>query len=56
MQYWAVATTLADMGVTVLVARKVPGPKMEDLFVARESHIVRRIGTVQDIVNELKEE
>ena len=52
----AVATTLADMGVTVLVARKVPGPKMEDVLKARDVRLVRRIGTVLDVANELKEE
>ena len=52
----AVATTLADMGVTVLVARKVPGPKMEDVLLARNVRIVRRIGTVEDVAKELKEE
>jgi predicted Fe-Mo cluster-binding NifX family protein len=51
----ACAATLADMGVTVLVARKIPGPKMDDVLKAREVRIVRRLGTVQDVVNELKE-
>ena len=51
----ACATTLADMGVTVLVARKIPGPKMDDVLKARKVRIVRRLGTVQDLVNELKE-
>jgi hypothetical protein len=44
------------MGVTVLIACTVPGPKMEDLLITRESPIVRRIGTVQDVVTELKGE
>lgn len=52
----AVATTLADMGVTVLVARKVPGPKMVDVLKARDVRLVRRIGMVQDVAKELKEE
>jgi predicted Fe-Mo cluster-binding NifX family protein len=52
----AAATTLADMGVTVLVARNIPGPKMEDVLVARKIRIVRRVGTVGDVVKELKEE
>lgn len=52
----AAATTLADMGVTVLVARNIPGPKMEDVLVAREIRIVRRIGVVADVVGELQEE
>lgn len=51
----ACAATLADMGVTVLVARKVPGPKMEEVLLARQVRIVRRLGKVQDVVNELKE-
>lgn len=51
----ACASTLADMGVTVLVARRIPGPKMDDVLKAREIRIVRRLGTVQDVVNELKE-
>lgn len=51
----ACAETLADMGVTVLVARKVPGPKMEKVLNERKVRIVRRLGTVQDVVNELKE-
>ena len=51
----AAAATLAEMGVTVLVARKTPGPKMEDVLVASGVRIVRRIGTVQDVVDELRE-
>lgn len=51
----AAAATLADRGVTVLVARRVPGPKMEEVLLARNVRIVRRIGTVQDVVDELKE-
>lgn len=51
----ACAATLADMGVTVLVARKVPGPKMEEVLIERQVRIVRRLGTVQEVVNELKE-
>ena len=51
----ACAATLADMGVTVLVARKIPGPKMDDVLKAREVRLARRLGTVQDVVNELKE-
>ena len=51
----AAAETLADMGVTVLVARKIPGPKMEAMLTAREVRIVRRLGTVQEVVDELKE-
>jgi len=51
----ACAATLADMGVTVLIARKIPGPKMDDVLKAREVRLARRLGTVQDVVNELKE-
>lgn len=51
----ACAATLADMGVTVLVARKIPGPKMDEVLQARQVRIVRRLGTVQDVANELKE-
>lgn len=51
----AAAATLADMGVTVLVARRIPGPKMDDVLKARSVRIVRRLGTVQDVVNELRE-
>ena len=51
----ACAETLADMGVTVLVARKVPGPKMEDVLNERGVRIVRRIGTVKDVAIELRQ-
>lgn len=51
----ACATTLADMGVTVLVASKIPGPKMDDVLKERKVRIVRRRGVVQDVVSELKE-
>lgn len=50
------AASLADLGVTVLVARRVPGPKMEKVLIARNVRIVRRIGTVEDVVKELKGE
>jgi len=51
----AAAASLADMGVTVLVAQRVPGPKMHDVLVERSIRLVRRIGSVQDVVDELKE-
>ncbi len=51
----ACADTLADMGVTVLVARKIPGPKMYNVLAVRKVRVVRRMGTVQDVVDELKE-
>jgi predicted Fe-Mo cluster-binding NifX family protein len=40
----AAATTLADMG-----------PKMEEVLTARQIRIVRRLGTVEEVINELKE-
>ena len=51
----AAAASLADMGVTVLVARRIPGPKMDAVLTERGVRIVRRIGTVQDVANELSE-
>jgi len=51
----AAAASLADMGVTVLVAQRVPGPKMHDVLKERNIRLVRRIGSVQDVVDELKE-
>lgn len=51
----AAAATLADEGVTVLVTRRIPGPKMHAVLTQRNVRIVRRIGTVQDVVNELRE-
>ena len=50
------AASLAEAGVTVLVARKIPGPKMEKVLIDREVRIVRRIGIVDDVVKELKGE
>jgi len=51
----AAAATLADKGVTVLVAKRIPGPKMEAVLIERGVRMVRRHGTVEDVVNELKE-
>lgn len=51
----ACAATLADKGVTVLVARQIPGPKMVDVLEAREVRVVRRVGDVGDVAKELKE-
>ena len=51
----ACAATLADKGVTVLVARQVPGPKMVDVLEARDVRVVRRMGAVEDVAEELKE-
>jgi predicted Fe-Mo cluster-binding NifX family protein len=51
----AAAATLADKGVTVLVAKRIPGPKMEAVLIERKVRMVRRHGTVEDVVNELKE-
>ena len=50
------AASLADAGVTVLVARRIPGPKMEKVLIDRNVRIVRRIGTVDEVVKELKGE
>ena len=52
----AAAASLADIGVTVLVAQRIPGPKMHDVLIERNIRLVRRLGTVQDVVDELKEE
>jgi hypothetical protein len=38
-----------------LIGRQVPGPKMMDVLDANKVRFVRRIGTVQDVANELKE-
>ena len=51
----AAAATLADKGVTVLVGG-MAGPKMQDVLDERGVRFVRRIGTVQDVVNELRNE
>ena len=51
----AAATTLADKGATVLVGGMI-GPKMEDALNARSVRFVRRSGTVNDVVTELKSE
>ena len=50
----AVAATLADKGVSVLVGGRA-GPKMMDVLDAKEVRFVPRIGTVQDVVKELQE-
>ena len=50
----AAAATLADKGVTVLIGG-MAGPKMKDVLDAKEVRFVRRVGTVQDVVSELKE-
>lgn len=51
----AAAGMLADKGAQVIVGRKVPGPKMMDVVTERKLRFVRRIGTVQDVADELKE-
>ena len=51
----AAAATLADKGVTVLVGG-MAGPKMQDVLDARSVRFVRRVGTVEDIVKELRDE
>lgn len=50
----AAAATLGDKGVTVLVGG-MAGPKMKDVLDAKQVRFVRRIGTVQDVVSELRE-
>ena len=51
----AAAATLADMGVTVLVTQRIPGPKMAEVLEERGVRVVRRRGPVLDVVNELRE-
>jgi len=51
----AAAKMLIDKGMVVLIGRQVPGPKMMDVLDANKVRFVRRIGTVQDVANELKE-
>ena len=51
----AAAATLADKGVTVLVGG-MAGPKMQDVLDERGVRFVRRKGTVEDVVKELRGE
>jgi predicted Fe-Mo cluster-binding NifX family protein len=51
----AAAQMLVDKGVAVLVAKRIPGPKMMEVLETNQVRLVRRIGTVQDVANELKE-
>ena len=51
----AAAKMLIDKGMAVLIARQVPGPKMMDVLDANKVRFVRRMGTVEDVANELKE-
>lgn len=51
----AAAATLADKGVTVLVGG-MAGPKMQDVLDERGVRFVRRKGTVEDVVKELRNE
>ena len=51
----AAANMLADKGVTVLIGRNRPGPVMMEVLDKRQIRMVRRIGTVADVVKELKE-
>lgn len=51
----AAAGMLVEKGVVVLVARKIPGPKMMEVLDTNHVRLVRRIGTVQDVASELKE-
>ena len=51
----AAAATIADKGVTVLVGG-MAGPKMQDVLDERGVRFVRRAGTVEDVVKELRNE
>ena len=51
----AAAQLLIDKGVTVLVARRIPGPKMMDVLDSNKVRLVRRVGTVEDVAKELRE-
>jgi predicted Fe-Mo cluster-binding NifX family protein len=51
----AAARMLAEKGVVVLVARKIPGPKMMEVLDQFGVRVVRRIGTVDDVASELRE-
>ncbi len=51
----AAANMLVEKGVVVLVARKIPGPKMMEVLDTHSVRLVRRIETVQDVADELKE-
>lgn len=51
----AAGNLLADKGVTVLIGRNRPGPVMMEVLDKRQIRMVRRIGTVADVVKELKE-
>ena len=51
----AAARFLAEKGVIVLVARKIPGPKMVEVLDQFGVRVVRRIGTVEDVASELRE-
>jgi len=51
----AAAQLLIDKGVTVLVARRIPGPKMMDVLDSNNVRLVRRVGIVEDVASELRE-
>lgn len=51
----AAAQLLVDKGVTVLVARRIPGPKMMDVLDSNNVRLVRRVGIVEDVASELRE-
>ena len=51
----AAAQLLIDKGVTVLVARRIPGPKMMDVLDSNNVRLVRRVGIVEDVAKELRE-
>ena len=51
----AAARLLVDKGVAVLVARRIPGPKMMEVLEDNGVRMVRRVGTVEDVATELRE-
>ena len=51
----AAALLLVEKGVTVLVARRIPGPKMMDVLDSNNVRLVRRVGIVEDVASELRE-
>ena len=51
----AAAQLLVEKGVTVLVARRIPGPKMMDVLDSNNVRLVRRVGIVEDVASELRE-
>jgi predicted Fe-Mo cluster-binding NifX family protein len=50
----AAAQLLVEKGVVVLVARRIPGPKMMEVLDNNSVRFVRRVGVVEDVASELK--